>query len=133
MVPEEWPIAVESADRTVDSALARSPSRLATVRRDFFLDSSERLTEQERALMTAMLHDLVAALAACAFAQASRTEQSGIELPPGPWLFSRRNAIFVAIPFAIGGWWNGLLVTLLVYAAISFFIAQHFRHRLLRD
>lgn len=36
---------------------------MATVRRDFFLDSSERLSEQERALMTAMLHDLVAALA----------------------------------------------------------------------
>lgn len=64
MVPEEWPIAVEPADRPVDSALARSPSRLSTVRRDFFLDPSERLTEQERALMTAMLHDLVAALAA---------------------------------------------------------------------
>ena len=63
MVPEEWPIAAEPADRTVDSAHARGPSRLTTVRRDFFLDPSERLTEQERALMTAMLHDLVAALA----------------------------------------------------------------------
>ena len=63
MVPEEWPIAAEPADQTVDSAHARGPSRLTTVRRDFFLDPSERLTEQERALMTAMLHDLVAALA----------------------------------------------------------------------
>ena len=76
---------------------------------------------------------LIAALTAGAFAQAARTEQAGIELPPRAWLFSRRNAIFTAIPFAIGGWWNGLLVTLLVYAAASFFIAQHFRHRLLRD
>ena len=76
---------------------------------------------------------LVAALTAGAFAQAAQTEQTGIELPPAPWLFSRRNAIFTAIPFAIGGWWNALLVTLLVYAACSFFIAQHFRHRLLRD
>lgn len=76
---------------------------------------------------------LVTALTAGAFAQAARTEQTGIELPPGPWLFSRRNAIFVAIPFAIGGWWNGLLVTLAVYAATSFFTAQYFRHRLLRD
>ena len=63
MVSEEWPIAAEPADLTVDSAHARGPSRLTTVRRDFFLDPSERLTEQERALMTAMLHDLVAALA----------------------------------------------------------------------
>ena len=63
MVPEEWPIAAEPADQTVDSAHARGPSRLTTVRRDFFLDPSERLTEQERALMTAMLHDLVAVLA----------------------------------------------------------------------
>ena len=76
---------------------------------------------------------LIAALTTGAFAQAARTEQTGIELPPRAWLFSRRNAIFTAIPFAIGGWWNGLLVTLLVYAAVSFFIAQHFRHRLLRD
>ena len=75
----------------------------------------------------------VTALAAGAFAQAARSEQAGINLPPGPWLFSRRNAIFAAIPFAIGGWWTGLLLTLLVYAAASFFIAQHFRHRLLRD
>lgn len=63
MVPEEWPIAVEPADRTVDPARARGPSRLATVRRDFFLDPTERLTEQERALMTAMLLDLVGTLA----------------------------------------------------------------------
>lgn len=64
MVPEEWPIADDSADLPVDSAHARSPSRLATVRQDFFLDPSERLSEQERALMTAMLHDLVGTLAA---------------------------------------------------------------------
>ena len=76
---------------------------------------------------------LVTAIAACAFAQAARIEQAGIELLPAQWLFSRRNAIFTAIPFAIGGWWNGLLVGLAVYAAASFFIAQHFRHRLLRD
>ncbi len=76
---------------------------------------------------------MISALTAAAFAQAAQTEQSGLDLPPGPWLFSRRNAILTSIPFAVGGWWNGLLVTLLVYAALSFFVAQHFRHRLLRD
>jgi hypothetical protein len=63
MVPEEWPIAAEAADRPVDAVRARGPSRLSTVRSDFFLDPSDRLTEQERALMTSMLHDLVASLA----------------------------------------------------------------------
>lgn len=76
---------------------------------------------------------LISALSAIAFAEAARTEQSGIDIPFEHWLFSRRNAIFTAIPFAIGGWWNALLVILLVYAAASFFIVQHFRHRLLRD
>ncbi len=79
MVPEEWPIAVESADRMVDSAHTRSPSRLATVRRDFFLDPGERLTEQERALMTAMLHDLMAALAV-----AIRAAAGILSEPPAP-------------------------------------------------
>ncbi|MEO6580447.1 MAG: DUF2336 domain-containing protein [Sphingomicrobium sp.] len=63
MVPVEWPIAAEPADPTVDPARARGPSRLATVRRDFFLDPGERLTEQERALMTAMLRDLIDTIA----------------------------------------------------------------------
>lgn len=63
MVPEEWPIAAEAADPPVESARPRGASRLATVRRDFFLDPAKRLTEQERALMTAMLHDLIGSLA----------------------------------------------------------------------
>ena len=37
--------------------------RLPTVRADFFLEPAERLTEQERALMSAMLHCLVAEIA----------------------------------------------------------------------
>jgi len=31
------------------------------------------------------------------------------------------------------GWWDALLAALLGYAAISFFVAQHFRHRIIRD
>ena len=63
MVPEEWPLAALAADPPVESARARGSRRLASVRRDFFLDPAYRLTEQERALMTAMLHDLVGTVA----------------------------------------------------------------------
>ncbi len=63
MVPEEWPLAASAADRPVESARTRGSNRLASVRRDFFLDPVHRLTEQERALMTAMLHDLVGTVA----------------------------------------------------------------------
>jgi len=61
-MPEEWPIAAPAAD---GNGLARAAGRgrLATVRRDFFLDPAKRLTEQERALMTAMLHCLVSDIA----------------------------------------------------------------------
>ena len=75
----------------------------------------------------------LAAIAAAIFAQASRNEAEGVELPGEVWLFSWRNAVIGAAPFVIGGWWTGLLVTMLIYAAISLFVAQHFRHRLLRD
>jgi len=62
MLPEEWPIAADAAD---PDAPARSAGgdRLATVRADFFLNPAERLTEQERALMTAMLHCLIGDIA----------------------------------------------------------------------
>ena len=76
---------------------------------------------------------LFAALTTGAFAEAMRTEKSGADIPPQPWLFSRRNAIIVAIPFAIGGWWVPYLIFLTTYAAISFFTVQHFRHRIARD
>jgi len=75
----------------------------------------------------------LAAVAAVAFAQAARNEAEGVELPGELWFFSWRNAVIGAAPFVIGGWWTGLLVTLMVYAAVSLFLAQHFRHRLLRD
>jgi hypothetical protein len=44
------------------------------------------------------------------------------------WLLSRRNAIFLAIPFAIGGAWTAFLLAVLFYAAVSFFIVQRVRH-----
>jgi Uncharacterised protein conserved in bacteria (DUF2336) len=62
MMPEEWPIAAFAADRNAPARKA-GRGRLATVRADFFLDSTERLTEQERALMTAMLHCLIGDIA----------------------------------------------------------------------
>ena len=58
MMPEEWPIAALAADGNATARYA-GRGRLATVRRDFFLDSAKRLSEQERALMTAMLNCLV--------------------------------------------------------------------------
>lgn len=62
MMPEEWPIAASATD---GNACARPGGlgRLSTVRVDFFLDPAQRLTEQERALMTVMLHHLVRDLA----------------------------------------------------------------------
>jgi uncharacterized protein DUF2336 len=62
MMPEEWPIAAPAADRNAP-ARGGSRGRLATVRVDFFLNPAERLTEQERALMAAMLHCLLADIA----------------------------------------------------------------------
>jgi len=61
-MPEEWPIAASAADQNAPARRA-GRGRLSTVRIDFFLNSSERLTEQERALMTAMLHCLIGDIA----------------------------------------------------------------------
>jgi hypothetical protein len=63
MTPEEWPVAAQGAERDAP-ARAAGRGRLSTVRADFFLDPTERLTEQERALMTAMLHCLIGEIAA---------------------------------------------------------------------
>ena len=62
MMPEEWPIAASPADPNAPARPAGG-DRLSTVRTDFFLDPAQRLTEQERALMTAMLHCLVSDVA----------------------------------------------------------------------
>jgi hypothetical protein len=62
MMPEEWPIAATAADQNAPARRA-GRDRLSTVRADFFLDPAERLSEQERALMTAMLHCLIGDIA----------------------------------------------------------------------
>jgi hypothetical protein len=62
MMPEEWPIAAHAADGSAHARLS-GHGRLATVRIDFFLDPAQRLSEQERALMTVMLHQIVRDLA----------------------------------------------------------------------
>ncbi|MBA2466367.1 MAG: DUF2336 domain-containing protein [Sphingomonas sp.] len=63
MTAEEWPIAAPVADQTIAHARLAGRTRLDTVRRDFFLDPGQRLSEQERALMTAMLHAIVSDIA----------------------------------------------------------------------
>lgn len=62
MLPDEWPEATDAADQNAP-VRAAGRDRLGTVRADFFLHPIERLTEQERALMTAMLHGLVGDIA----------------------------------------------------------------------
>lgn len=57
-MPEEWPIAAPVGEAAAP-AHAAGRGRLRTVQTDFFLPPEERLSEQERALMTAMLHVLV--------------------------------------------------------------------------
>jgi len=63
MAPVEWPIAASSPDEQAAAAHCAGGDRLASVRADFFLNPDQRLTEQERALMTAMLADLVGVIA----------------------------------------------------------------------
>jgi hypothetical protein len=73
MVPDEWPIASPSEDDGGYPARPAGRRRLPTVRKDFFLDPRDRLTEQERALMTAMLAELLGTIA----------EEIRASLPPG--------------------------------------------------
>ena len=73
---------------------------------------------------------LVTAAAAAGFAEAARIEKAALPGGSDIWLFSRRNAVLAAIPFAIPGGWTSYLLAMLVYAASSFFIVQHVRHRI---
>jgi hypothetical protein len=68
------------------------------------------------------------AVAAIGFAEAARIEAAGATEPGVPWLFSRRNAVLAAIPFALAGAWTSYLVAMFAYAGVSFFILQHVRH-----
>jgi len=61
-VPVEWPIAAAGEGGGRDPARVAGRGRLRAARIDFFLDPGARLTEQERALMTGMLTDLVNSL-----------------------------------------------------------------------
>jgi len=72
---------------------------------------------------------LVTAVAAAAFGEAARIEKAPMPADSELWLFSRRSAIFLAIPFALAGSWTSYLIGLALYAAISFFIVQHVRHQ----
>jgi hypothetical protein len=84
MMPVEWPLAASAADRLVEPARPRAGSdRLAIASTDFFLDEASRLTDEERALMAAMLRgvvtdiadELIAALPPMLAAQAEQTRE----------------------------------------------------------
>lgn len=76
---------------------------------------------------------LVAAVAAAGFAEAARIERGAGSVPGSRWLVSRRNAILALVPFAIADAWAAYVLALALYSAISFFIVQHWHHRILHD
>ncbi len=71
---------------------------------------------------------IVCAAATLAFAEAARIEKESLSVRSEPWLFSRRSAIFAAIPFALLGNWTAYLVAMFAYSTLSFFGIQHVRH-----
>lgn len=60
---EEWPIAAPQPERAAEPARGAGADRLRVVMADFFLNPDRRLTEQERALMSFMLADLLSSMA----------------------------------------------------------------------
>lgn len=76
---------------------------------------------------------LFAAATACAFAEAARIERGESDAPGRIWLFSRRNAILLGVPFALAGSWLGYIAALAIYAAGSFFFVQHLAHDISKD
>jgi hypothetical protein len=76
---------------------------------------------------------VMAALGGASFAEAGRIEGRGLNVRGAEWHFNRRTAIWLALPFAIGGWWSLYLGLVAFYAATSFFLLQHLRHSVQRD
>ena len=76
---------------------------------------------------------IFAAATAIAFAEAARIERGDAEVPGRLWLFTRRNAILLGIPFGLAGAWLSYVGALAVYAAASFFFVQHVRHDIAGD
>jgi hypothetical protein len=73
---------------------------------------------------------MVTALSAAAFAQAAMLERYSSPGDWDLWLFSRRNAILLALPFALLSAWTTYLLALLAYSAASFFLVQKLRRKL---
>ena len=80
-MPEEWPIAASAADQSAPARRAGGDRR-STIRVDFFLSYADRLSEQERALMTAMLHCLVSDIVD-AYAKWDAAQEPGPTSLPG--------------------------------------------------
>lgn len=76
---------------------------------------------------------MMAALTAVAFAEAQRIERGLDELPADGWLFSQRNAILLILPFLLAQAPATALGVVALYAAVSFFFVQHWKHSLVRD
>jgi hypothetical protein len=71
---------------------------------------------------------LLASMCAAGFAQAAIIERATVPNDWEIWIFSRRNAIWLGLPFALFGAWTAFLIALLAYASVSFFLVQRINH-----